>query len=351
MSEIAVGLAGVGYWGSKLARNIDEAAGCRLAAICEPDPDRLAAGGARYRDAVRFDTLDELLAADGIEAVVIATPASMHADHVRAALEAGKHVLVEKPLALSVRDCDELVDRAEANGRTLMVGHTFVYSEPVRLLRQLVEAGELGRVLYAYAQRLNLGVIREDLNALWNFGPHDVSILLYVLGRMPERVGAHQYSLLNRRLEDVVFLVLEFPDEIVAHVHESWLDPRKIRELTVVGDRKMVVYDDTDVETPLRIYDKGIALPDPGEIRSSELGFGEFKLETRTGDMLAPRVPSREPLRAEVEHFVDCIVNGSPPETDACHGRDVVRILEAADLSAQTGRPVELSWVDQAIAR
>jgi predicted dehydrogenase len=351
VSEIAVGLAGIGYWGSKLARNIDEAAGCRLAAICEPDPDRLSAGGARYRDAARFGTLDELLASDEVDAVVIATPASMHARHVRAALEAGKHVLVEKPLALSVRDCDDLVDHAEANARTLMVGHTFVYSEPVRFLRQLVETGELGRVLYAYGQRLNLGVIREDLNALWNFGPHDVSILLYVLGRMPDRVSAHQYSLLNRRLEDVVFLVLEFPDEIVAHVHESWLDPRKIRQLTVVGDRKMVVYDDTDVETPLRIYDKGITLPDIGEIRSSEFGFGEFKLETRSGDMLAPRVPSREPLRAEIEHFVGCVVNGSTPETDAGHGRDVVRILEAADLSAQTGRPVELSWVDQTIAR
>ncbi len=347
MREIAVGLAGIGYWGSKLARNIDEAAGCRLAAICDPDPERLAANGARYRDAARLGELEELLASD-VDAVVLATPASMHAEHVRAALDAGKHVLVEKPLALAVSDCDELVDRAQANGLTLMVGHTFVYSEPVRFLRHLIETGELGRVLYAYAQRLNLGVIREDLNALWNFGPHDVSILLYLLGRLPERVTAREYSLLNRRLEDVVFLVLEFPDEIVAHVHESWLDPRKIRELTVVGDRKMVVYDDTDVETPLRIYDKGISLPD-GAARPSESGFGEFKLETRTGDMLAPRVTSREPLRVEIEHFVNCVVTGSQPETDAVHGRDVVRILEAADESARTGRTVELSWVDQTI--
>jgi predicted dehydrogenase len=206
----------------------------------------------------------------------------------------------------------------------------------------LIESGELGRVLYAYAHRLNLGVIREDLNALWNFGPHDVSILLYVLQLMPERVSAHEYSLLNRDLEDVVFFVLEFPHEIVAHVHESWLDPRKIRQLTVVGDRKMVVYDDTDVETPLRIYDKGVTVAGTATPSFREAGFGEFKLETRTGDMLAPRVLSSEPLRVEIEHFVNCVASGTRPDTDGRHGRDVVAILEAADLSARTGRPVEL---------
>ena len=350
MSEIAIGLAGVGYWGTKLARNIDEAAGCRLAALCDPNSGRLAASGERYRDAARFGSFGDLLDWDELDAVVLATPAFLHAKHVRAALAAGKHVLVEKPLALSVADCDDLSERADTTGLTLMVGHTFVYSEPVRVLRRLIQDGELGRILYVYAHRLNLGVIREDLNALWNFGPHDVSILLYLLERMPERVSAHEYSLLNREIEDVVFLVLEFPDEIVAHVHESWLDPRKIRELTVVGDRKMVVYDDTDVETPLRIYDKGITVPTNGATLYSESGFGEFQLETRTGDMIAPRVQSREPLRVEIEHFVECLVNGARPETDARHGRDVVAILEAADHSARTKQTVELSWVDQPVS-
>jgi predicted dehydrogenase len=350
MNEIAIGLAGVGYWGSKLARNIDEASGCRLAAVCDPDPVRLFTSAGRYRDAAQFGQLDELLTSDEVDAVVLATPASLHAAHVRAALDAGKHVLVEKPLALSVHDCDELVECAEASGLTLMVGHTFVYSEPVRFLRRLIQTGDLGRVLYAYALRLNLGVIREDLNALWNFGPHDVSILLYLLGRMPHRVSANEYSLLNRQLEDVVFVVLEFPDDIVAHIHESWLDPRKIRELTVVGDGKMVVYDDTDVETPIRIYDKGITVPAGAPPRDGETGFGEFKLETRTGDMVAPRIVSREPLRVEIEHFADCVATGANPETDARHGRDVIAILEAADRSARTGRPVELSWVDQPVS-
>lgn len=344
MTEIAVGLAGVGYWGSKLARNIDEAGGCRLAALCDPDPERLETSGERYREAARCSQLGDLLDRDEVEAVVIATPAYLHAKHVAAALAAGKHVLVEKPLALSATECAELAEQADTTGLTLMVGHTFVYSQPVRVLRSLIRAGELGRILYAYAHRLNLGVIREDLNALWNFGPHDVSILLYLLERMPERVTAQQFSLLNREIEDVVFLVLEFPDEIVAHVHESWLDPRKIRQLTVVGDRKMVVYDDTDVETPLRIYDKGISS------LAREDGYGEFKLETRTGDMIAPRVQAREPLRVEIEHFVECVVTGARPETDARHGRDVVAILEAADHSARTKQAVDLSWVDQPVS-
>src|SRR5205823_5664830 len=180
--------------------------------------------------------------------------------------------------------------------------------------------------------------------------PHDVSILLYLLERMPVRVGAQQFSLLNREIEDVVFLVLEFPDDIVAHVHESWLDPRKIRQLTVVGDRKMVVYDDTDVETPLRIYDKGITVPSNVPPLYRDSGFGEFQLETRTGDMVAPRVLSREPLRVEIEHFVECVATGARPETDARHGRDVVAILEAADHSARTKQTVELSWMGQPVS-
>jgi predicted dehydrogenase len=347
VSEIAVGLVGVGYWGEKLARNIDDAEGARLAALCDVDPDRLAQVGERYREAVRYVELNELLADDEIGAVVLASPASLHASHARAALAAGKHVLVEKPLALTLDDCDDLIELSKRNEMILMVGHTFIYSEPVRALRRMIEAEELGRVLYAYAQRLNLGVIREDLNSLWNFGPHDISILLYLLGRRPERVTARMYSLLERALEDVAFLLLEFPDGIVAHVHESWLDPRKIRQLTIVGDRKMAVYDDTDVETPLRIYDKGVALGGQGR----EAGFGEFKLETRTGDMLAPRVVSPEPLRVEIEHFVACVATGAQPETDAEHGRDVVAILEAAERSAVTGDAVDLRWVGQPVNR
>jgi predicted dehydrogenase len=296
--------------------------------------------------------VDELVADPELDAVVLATPASKHAEHARAALRAGKHVLVEKPLALSTADCDELVALAAEVDRTLMVGHTFLYSQPVRMLRRLMEDGDLGRVLYTYAQRVNLGVIREDLNAMWNFGPHDVSIFLYLLGGAPVRVSARQFGVLNRRLEDVAFLILEFPGGVVGHIHESWLDPRKVRELTVVGDQKMVVYDDTDVESPLRIYDKGVApLPHPpseGKRRpvTRQEGFGEFKLQVRAGDIVIPRVDGAEPLRTEIEHFIECAQTGATPLSDGVHGRQVVAVLEAAELSAREGgRVIELSEV------
>src|SRR4051794_8186068 len=205
MSDISIGLAGVGYWGSKLARNIHEARGARLAAICDPDQSRLEATVHRYPTARAIRKLEDLMTAEDLDAVVLATPAALHAEHTRAALAGGKHVMVEKPLALSSSSCQELCEAARAGERGLMGGHTFVYSEPVRMLRRLIQSGELGEILYVYGQRVNLGVIREDLNALWNFGPHDISILLYVLGDVPVRVSARQFSLLNRRLEDVAF--------------------------------------------------------------------------------------------------------------------------------------------------
>jgi len=340
MGEIAVGLAGAGYWGSKLARNIHEASGCRLVAISDPDDARRESALERFPFCRGVTDVSELFAAD-VDAVVLASPSSLHAAHAKAALLAGKHVLVEKPLALSSAECDELCGLAAARRLTLMVGHTFLYSEPVRLLRSLIERGELGKILYAYGARLNLGVIRDDLNALWNFGPHDVSILLYLLGERPLRISALQYSLLNNRLEDVVFFALEFPGGVIGHIHESWLDPRKVRHLTVVGDRKMAVYDDTDVESPLKIYDKGIVRPPLHAVGApppfADEGFGEFKLEVRAGDMVAPRVAAREPLRVELEHFAECVLTGRRPLTDGAHGRDVVAILEAAERSAAMG--------------
>jgi predicted dehydrogenase len=349
MNEINVGLAGAGYWGSKLARNIAEARGSRLAAVAEANRERLASAIERHPGARAFSDLDALVADAEIDAIVIATPASVHADHTRKALSAGKHVLVEKPLALSAADCDELIALADERERTLMVGHTFIYSEPVRMLRRLIATGELGQTLYAYAQRLNLGVIREDLNALWNFGPHDVSILIHLLDTMPDRVSARQFPVLNRSLEDVAFLVLEFPGGVVGHIHESWLDPRKVRQLTVVGDRKMVVYDDTEVESPLRIYDKGVTPLPYGAEEASLLnteGFGEFKLQVRAGDLLVPRVDAQEPLRVEIEHFAACALTGEPADTDGRHAREVVAVLEAADRStAEGGRAVDIGEV------
>jgi predicted dehydrogenase len=345
MNEISIGLAGFGYWGSKLARNIQEASGCRLTTICEPDDERREACLRRYPGCRGVRTIDELVTAGDVDAVMLATPASSHAQHALAAIRAGKHAFVEKPLALTSADCSLVCREAEDARVTLMVGHTFLYSDPVRYLRGLIESGELGHILYVYGQRLNLGVIRDDLNALWNFGPHDISILLYLLGDRPRQVSARQFSVLEHRLEDVAFMVLEFESGVVGHIHTSWLDPRKVRQFTVVGSSKMAVYDDTDVELPILIYDKGVrTLPlEPGSESFREFepdnpeGFGEFKLQTRAGDVVAPRVEGREPLRVEVEHFVSCVANEESPLTNGEHGRQVVAILEAAERSARDG--------------
>jgi predicted dehydrogenase len=359
MGDIRVGLAGAGYWGSKLARNLYEAGGCHLSAVCDPDELRRDEAIRRYPSCQGIADFEDLLASPDLDAIVLATPAALHAEHTGAALRAGKHVLVEKPLALSSEECEELSALADDADLTLMVGHTFIYSEPVRALRRLIQAGDLGTVLYVYGQRLNLGIIREDLNALWNFGPHDVSILLYLLDELPIRVSAQQFPVLNRSLEDVVFLVLEFPSGVVGHVHESWLDPRKVRQFTVVGDEKMAVYDDTQVESPILIYDKGVsplAFEETGEsspgrrmatgfaadgrlapLQGADADFGTFKLEVRAGDIVSPRIEAREPLRAEIEHFVECLSTGTRPQTDAEHGRHVVSLLECAERSASEG--------------
>jgi predicted dehydrogenase len=353
MSEISVGLAGVGYWGTRLARNLHEARGSRLAMICDPDSARLETELHRYPRARGTASYEDMLADDELDAIVLATPAATHVDGAKAALLAGKHVMVEKPLALSSSECAELCELAADRNLTLMVGHTFVYSEPVRMLRELIRSGDLGGVLYVYGQRVNLGVIREDLNALWNFGPHDISILLYLLEDRPVNVTARQFRLLGRSLEDVAFVIVEFASGVVAHIHDSWLDPRKIRQFTVVGDRKMAVYDDTDVESPLRIYDAGVFSVSRDGVKQHRFGaynpqesqgFGEFKLQVRAGDAYIPRVEAREPLRVEVEHFAHCVLTGERPLTDGVHATRVVSILEAADRSAEAGgaaAPVE----------
>jgi predicted dehydrogenase len=337
VTKVGMGLVGAGYWGSKLLRVVDELPSCRLAAVCDADPVRLAELRDTHPLALCTPSLEELLADASVEAVLIASPADRHAEQAAAALRAGKHVFVEKPLALRVRDCLGLCRLAAARGRTLMVGHTFLYSEPVRALRRLIASGELGEVLYIYGQRLNLGAFRDDTSPLWDLGPHDVSIVLHLLGELPTRVRAQEYSLVGAAQADVGFLTLEFPSGVVTSLHHSRLDPRKVRQLVVVGDRKMVVYDDTDVEAPLRIYDKGV---DP--LRSFERGewtqgFGEFKFELRSGDIVLPKLPSREPLRTEIEHFAECLTTGCVPDSPGEQGTDVVAILAAAAESASVG--------------
>lgn len=333
---VRIGLAGFGYWGAKLARNCAESPACDLTVVCDGDADRRAAAVARH--GVRsVATFGELVAAGDLDAVICATPAAEHAAQARTALLAGKHVMVEKPLALTTRDCDELLALAAARDLRLMTGHTFLYSPAVELLGSLVDSGELGQVLYCYSQRLSLGAFRGDTSAMWDLAPHDVSIFLHLLGGVPKMVTAQQFSLIDAEREDIAMVTMVFPSGAVGHVHVSRLDPRKVRELTIVGDRKMAVYDDTDPETPVRIYDRGIDRPACGLDGPFDTGFGQHKLTVRTGDMYAPNIAGSEPLRAEIEDFAAAVRERRAPRSDGRGGRDVVAVLEAADRSSLMG--------------
>lgn len=339
---LSVGVAGFGFWGTKLARNIAEASATRLVAVCDPSVDRREAAAAQYPGASTVAGIEDLLGLEELDAVVLATPEATHHANAVAALRRGKHVLVEKPLALSVVDCAEMEELAAMRGLTLMVGHTFLYSAPVRLLRRLVGSGELGSVLYCYAQRLNLGAIRSDVSAMWDLAPHDLSILLHVLDLAPTMVSAQQFSLIGEPVEDVAMVSMVFPGGAVGHVHVSRLDPRKVRQLVVVGDRKMAVYDDLDPDMPVKVYDKGVISADTGpQALLSDAGFAHHHFELRSGDVVAPKVSGREPLREEIEHFAHCIATRETPLTDGRNGRSVVAVLEAAQASSvMGGQPV-----------
>ena len=337
---VGVALIGAGYWGPNLARNLVSAEGADLRVICDASQQRLDGMGRTYR-AIRLETdVASVWAAGDVDAVVIATPVDSHYALARQALEAGKHVFVEKPLARSSGECRELIELADRRDRVLMVGHVFLFNPSVRQVKQYIEADEIGDLLYAYSQRLNLGQVRRDVNALWNFAPHDLSILRYWFGADPERVMARGYAYVQPEIEDVVFMTLDYPGGIGANVHISWLDPLKLRRMTIVGSKKMIVYDDLSAEARIAIYDKGVtrkAVDSGLQPLGSFDSFAEFQVLLRAGDVLIPRVDFVEPLRAECQHFVDCVRNGTPPITDGWSGLAVVRALEAAQASLASG--------------
>lgn len=343
-----IGLIGLGYWGPNLARVIDGIEGVELAAICEADRKRLESWAARYPSARATDSVEELLAHPEIDAVVIATPADTHYEIALASMRARKHVLVEKPLARSTAEAEELISVAEAEGLVLMPGHVFLYNAGVRKIRDYIASGELGEVYYVYSQRLNLGQVRRDVNALWNFAPHDLSILAWWLGARPTRVVARGFSYIQPGIEDVVFMTLDYPGGIGANVHISWLDPHKVRLMTVVGSEKMAVYDDTSADARILLYDKGVTRrliddPQPNASLGRYETFDQFQLLLRAGDVLIPKVDFKEPLQLEIEDFVKAIREGHPPLSDAQTGLDVVRTLEAAQRSMEaSGMPVDV---------
>ena len=341
---VGTALIGYGYWGRNLARNIDAADSLDLVAVVETDETARAAAARTYPHDQVYTQIEHLMGDPRVEAVAIATPAVRHAEVALAALETSRHVFVEKPLATSVEDCELMVKLAERQRRTLMVGHTFLYSAPVRRLREYIEADELGAVKYIYSQRLSLGRIRRDCNALWNFGPHDISIMMYLLDAKPVEVSTRSYSFIGKGVDDVGFASLTFASGVVCNVQCSWIDPRKVRLVTVVGDRKMAVYDDVSPDQKLQLVDSGVAHSTNSTIGEFD-SLGEFQWRTRTGDVLIPHIEMIEPLLVEMTEFGEACRTGRTPLTDGRHGRDVVRILTALDESAgRRGAPVEVSW-------
>jgi predicted dehydrogenase len=327
---LVVAQLGCGYWGPNLLRNFAALPGCEVRYVADPSPERRAFVAQTFPRTRAIEAPDAALDDPAVAAVVVATPAATHFALARRALEAGKHILVEKPLATSAAEVDELARCAAGRGLVVMAGHTFVYNPAVRYVKRLIDGGELGEVRYVYSQRLNLGRIRSDIDALWNFAPHDISILQYWLDdREPSSVVRQGMDYIQAGVDDVVFLNLAYPNKVLANVHVSWLDPQKVRKMTVVGSRKMVVYDDV-ADDKIAIYDKGI---DRKAVLGEHMDFDHPARTTfsyRSGDILLPQVRWEEPLRAEAEHFVDCVRTRKDPLTGIAHARTVVSILERA---------------------
>jgi predicted dehydrogenase len=341
---VNVALVGLGYWGPNLARNLAILNGATLHTLCDARPERLERLQRQYPGTRTTTDFDSVLGDDAILAIVLATPVASHYDLAKRALSAGKHVLIEKPLARTSTECRDLVEHAARDRLTLMVGHVFLFNAAVRKMKEYIDSGELGDIRYIYSQRLNLGQVRTDVNALWNFAPHDLSILMYWLDTVPARVITRGYSYVQPAIEDVVFMTLDFPDQVGANVHISWLDPFKIRRMTVVGSEKMIVYDDVSADARITIYDKGVARtrrPDTQISLGSYETFAEFQLLLRAGDVLIPKVDFVEPLLLECQHFVDCIQSGERPLTDGKSGLRVVKVLEAAQASMVAGGAVQ----------
>jgi len=328
VSRLKIGVIGAGTWGRNHVRAVAGMAEAELIAVCDTDAktrERIA----RQFPATRVtEDVGELVAA--ADAVIIASPARTHARFALQCLDAGKPCLVEKPFALNTRDAEGVAERAAARGVPVVAGHLLVFHPVVERLRELVERGDLGRIYYLYGLRVNLGQVRADENALWSFGPHDVSVALFLLGELPVRVAAQGHCYLQPTIEDVVFLTMEFASGVLAHVQLSWLDPRKERRLTVVGAKKMVVFDDMEPREKLRIYDKGVDPP-------PEYGSFSEALAVREGDIFIPKIPTVEPLAAELAHFVRVARGAEAPRAGADDGVRVVRVLEAASRSLLHG--------------
>jgi predicted dehydrogenase len=332
---VRLALVGFGYWGPNLVRNIRELEEAEIVSICDLRPEARAGVKRRYPEVCTTSDFEDLLNDDSLEGIVISTPVSTHYELADAALRAGKHAFVEKPLAASSVEALALICTAREAGLVVMPGHTFLYSPPVNKVGELIQAGELGEIYFVTTSRVNLGLHQPDVSVVWDLGPHDLSILRYWLDETPSRVSATSRGCVSPDTPDVAFIHLAYPSGTIAHVELSWLAPSKLRRTAVVGSRRMVVYDDTSSE-PVRLFDSGVNLPDPES-------FGEYQLSYRTGDILSPRIDVTEPLSLELLDFCEAVRTGKQPRSSAELGLDVIRVVEAVDESlANGGAPIAI---------
>ena len=342
---VRIGVIGCGYWGPNLIRNLSHLKGSQVLICADLSEDRLDHMRNLYPQIETTTDYRRVLGRKDVDAVVVATPPETHAKLTVEALRAGKHVFVEKPLALSSADGTAMVDEAAKAERVLMVGHTFVYTAAVNKIKEVIASGELGEVFYISTTRVNLGIFQESINVVWDLAPHDVSILNYILDSSPESVATHASCNIRKNIQDVAFLTLHYPGDVLAHVHVSWLNPNKIRSTTVVGSKKMLVYDDVSALEKIRIYDKGVTVTPHYDT------FGEFNLSYRYGDILIPRLDDAEPLKVACQHFVDCVEKGSVPRSSGAHGLNVVRVLEAAVASMrEDGRLIGVDPIESRLS-
>lgn len=326
-----MGIVGCGYWGPNLIRNFNSLAGGNVKKVCDIDKDRLTHIKSLYSSVEAVTDFDNLVNDPDIDAIAIATPVQFHFQMAKKSLQACKHTFIEKPMASSVVECKELIEIAEKNNLTLMVGHTFIYSTPVRKIKEIIDAGELGQLQYISSRRLNLGLFQKDINVTWDLAPHDISIILYIMNEKLESVNCQGKAHINPEIEDVTNMTLDFANGGFATIQSSWLDPNKIREMTFIGSKKMLVYDDIEPNEKIKIYDKHVEAPPHYDT------FAEFQYSYHYGDMYAPYLKMVEPLKVECQHFLDCIESGTKSLSSGKEGLEVVKILESASQSLKNG--------------
>lgn len=329
--EIKIGVVGCGYWGPNLIRNFRSLPDCKLKTMCDTSEHRLKHLRTLYPEVEGLADYDSMLDGTDLDAVVIATSVKLHYPMAKASLLAGKHTFIEKPMARSSHECEELIEIAHKKGLVLMIGHTFLFSQAVKKIKEIVEHGDIGEIRYICARRLNLGLFQRDINVAWDLAPHDISIILHIMGEAPIGINCQGTAHITPGVEDVTVMNLLFHRERSAIIHSSWLDPRKIREITIVGSKKMVVYNDVEQQEKIKVYDARVDKPPHYDT------FAEFHYAYHYGDVYAPYVKQEEPLKAECQHFLDCIRHGSSPLTSGKRGLELVRILEASSESLKKG--------------